>query len=108
MHLDKYILDEVILSILPEDTKAVIYKFISADGEKTKSIMYQSISLRFILDVKLIASSLLGKSLDETTFKDVQELAKGLVNVEGIFTIEEQVKELVDHTFTTQYLIKRV
>ena len=58
--------------------------------------------------MKLITSSLLDKSLDETTFKDVQKIAKGEIIIQDTFTIEEELKELIDHTFTTKYIIRKV
>jgi len=104
--LDKYKLDEVLLGNLPNDIKTVIFKFSSVDGKNSKSILFQSSSLSFALDVKLVASRLLNKSLDETTFKDVQSIAKGEIIIQDTFTIEEELKELIDHTFTTKYIIK--
>ena len=107
MSLNVYRLDEVLLSTVNNDCKTVLFKFSSLDGINSKSILFQSSSHSFALDVKLIASRLLNKPLDETTFKDVQSIAKGEIIIQDNFIIEEELKELIDHTFTTKYIIKK-
>lgn len=105
MSQDTYKLDEVLLGSLPNEIKTVNFKFSSVDGKNLKSILFQSSSHTFALDVQLIASRLLNKSLGETTFKDVQKIAKGEIIIQDTFTIEEELKELLDGTFTTKFKI---
>ena len=42
-----------------------------------------------------------------TTFEDVHQIASGAIQISGTFTIQEELKERLDGTFTTQYHISK-